>query len=138
MPISGWSSDVFSSDLKESAEPLLLLSQPSQAVFVNNHRSIDDEAEIECAQAHEVGGGSCRQHARQGHQHRNRNHGGGNQRRAEIAEQEEQDDNHQQGALGEVLLHRSEETTSELQSLMRTPSAVFCLNKNKTQRTQII
>src|SRR3546814_4292006 len=43
--------------VKESAEPLLLLSQPSQAVFDNNHRSIDDEAEIECAPAHEVGGG---------------------------------------------------------------------------------
>src|SRR3546814_3227582 len=40
MRISDWSSDVCSSDL----------------VFDNNHRSIDDEAEIECAQAHEVGG----------------------------------------------------------------------------------
>src|SRR3546814_2974077 len=76
--------------VKESAEPLLLLSQPSQAVFDNNHRSIDDEAEIECAQAHEVGGGSCRQHAR-----------------------------------------RSEEHTSELQSLMRISYAVFCLKKKK-------
>src|SRR3546814_8740299 len=27
--------------------------------------------------------------------------------------------------------HRSEENTSELQSLMRIPYAVFCLNKNK-------
>src|SRR3546814_3310419 len=60
--------------VKESAEPLLLLSQPSQAVFDNNHRSIDDEAEI-----------------------------------------------------------RSEEHTSELQSLMRISYAVFCLKK-KTHR----
>src|SRR3546814_7458130 len=29
---------------------------------------------------------------------------------------------------------RSEEHTSELQSLMRIPSAVFCLKKTKTQR----
>src|SRR3546814_9035925 len=32
------------------------------------------------------------------------------------------------GPLGEI---RSEEHTSELQSLMRTSYAVFCLNKNK-------
>src|SRR3546814_10179579 len=32
-----------------------------------------------------------------------------------------------------VLRQRSEEHTSELQSLMRISYAVFCLNKNKTQ-----
>src|SRR3546814_7467266 len=31
---------------------------------------------------------------------------------------------------------RSEEHTSELQSLMRSSSAVFCLKKKKTQHTQ--
>src|SRR3546814_7996468 len=33
---------------------------------------------------------------------------------------------------------RSEEHTSELQSLMRISSAVFCLKKKKTQRKQTI
>src|SRR3546814_5019038 len=36
------------------------------------------------------------------------------------------------GALAEELL-RSEEHTSELQSLMRSSSAVFCFNKKKTK-----
>src|SRR3546814_1001534 len=34
---------------------------------------------------------------------------------------------------GQVLSMRSEEHTSELQSLMRISYAVFCLNKNNTQ-----
>src|SRR3546814_2147433 len=33
--------------------------------------------------------------------------------------------------------HRSEEHTSELQSLMRNSYAVFCLNKNNTQKIHI-
>src|SRR3546814_6874794 len=35
--------------------------------------------------------------------------------------------------LGVFWLHRSEEHTSELQSLMRISYAVFCLKKNKKQ-----
>src|SRR3546814_7093888 len=44
---------------------------------------------------------------------------------------------------GAVLVHargraiRSEEHTSELQSLMRTSYAVFCLKKKKTQKSDI-
>src|SRR3546814_1575634 len=36
--------------------------------------------------------------------------------------------------LAGVQLHRSEEHTSELQSLMRISYAVFCLKKKKTQK----
>src|SRR3546814_3840542 len=35
------------------------------------------------------------------------------------------------------LVHRSEEHTSELQSLMRISYAVFCLNKKKSQHASI-
>src|SRR3546814_4203894 len=35
-----------------------------------------------------------------------------------------------------TLDHRSEEHTSELQSLMRIPYAVFCLKKKKQQQTE--
>src|SRR3546814_5649204 len=39
-------------------------------------------------------------------------------------------------AVFDNLKGRSEEHTSELQSLMRTSYAVFCLKKNKQQRRQ--
>src|SRR3546814_9660385 len=38
-------------------------------------------------------------------------------------------------AVAELARHRSEEHTSELQSLMRISYAVFCLKKKKTKRT---
>src|SRR3546814_2933149 len=42
------------------------------------------------------------------------------------------------GAMGGAAMIRSEEHTSELQSLMRIPYAVFCLKtKNTTQRVTI-
>src|SRR3546814_4276605 len=40
------------------------------------------------------------------------------------------------GARTPLDIHRSEEHTSELQSLMRISYAVFCLKKKKTQRPQ--
>src|SRR3546814_2974563 len=46
-----------------------------------------------------------------------------------------------QGTLGLAMLEelpRSEEHTSELQSLMRIPYAVFCFNKHTTNHTAIL
>src|SRR3546814_7090618 len=42
-----------------------------------------------------------------------------------------------QGRLWEVEMGRSEEHTSELQSLMRISYAVFCLKKKRKQNTNI-
>src|SRR3546814_1238143 len=39
-------------------------------------------------------------------------------------------------SLGGLTIPRSEEHTSELQSLMRNSYAVFCLKKKKTQKRQ--
>src|SRR3546814_4013747 len=41
---------------------------------------------------------------------------------------------HRRWGKDDLILHRSEEHTSELQSLMRTSYAVFCLKKNKTTK----
>src|SRR3546814_7720971 len=50
------------------------------------------------------------------------------------------DDGHiggdRRGGLGEFEAERSEEHTSELQSLMRISYAVFCLKKKKTQTNE--
>src|SRR3546814_4505475 len=40
------------------------------------------------------------------------------------------------GGVGQILCRRSEEHTSELQSLMRITYAVFCLKKKNRQNTQ--
>src|SRR3546814_4800855 len=41
-------------------------------------------------------------------------------------------------AVGKMIANRSEEHTSELQSLMRISYAVFCLKKKKTYKQEII
>src|SRR3546814_9515373 len=43
---------------------------------------------------------------------------------------------HKRGGHGVVSLNRSEEHTSELQSLMRISYAVFCLKKKNKKKTQ--
>src|SRR3546814_2337695 len=49
----------------------------------------------------------------------------------------EASDGVRKGAVLFAFVHRSEEHTSELQSLMRTSYAVFCLQKKKLRRTLI-
>src|SRR3546814_4270970 len=59
------------------------------------------------------------------------------------AERGDEQDKAEQAPYAQVIAHRdrigrsrSEEHTSELQSLMRISYAVFCLKKKKTQHTQ--
>src|SRR3546814_7834409 len=61
--------------------------------------------------------------------------------RGEYSAQDELDLHHADLAQAEALLRaflraRSEEHTSELQSLMRTSYAVFCLKKNKNKKNK--
>src|SRR3546814_7260350 len=53
-----------------------------------------------------------------------------------ISDQEEGGDPIFTNDLLEFIIRRSEEHTSELQSLMRISYAVFCLKKKKTKQTQ--
>src|SRR3546814_10370447 len=116
MRISDWSSDVCSSDLiavrlfaDEQDRPLRFAARPDREV---------------------------EHHARQ-HRHHNRHDVGRNARqvddrdRAAVAGQAE--DARHELAHGVADQHRSEEYTSELQSLMRISYAVFCLKKKKTK-----
>ena len=83
----------------------LLLGEVPQGVLGDDDRPVDDEAEVEGAKAHQVGADPSLDHARHGHQHRNRDHERRDDGRADVAEQEEQDDDHEGGALREVLRH---------------------------------
>ena len=92
--------------VEQAPEPVLSLAEPAEAVLDDDDGPVDDEAEVERPEAHEV----CRcprlEHARQRHQHRDRNDRRRDQRGPEIAEQQEQDHDDEQRALGEILLHR--------------------------------
>ncbi len=84
---------------------VLRLRQSPDAVFDDDHRTVDDQAEIQCAEAHQVGGDAGFHHAEQRRHHGQRDHRCGDQRSAEIAQQQEQYGDHQQCAFEQVFLH---------------------------------
>src|SRR3546814_2768008 len=112
MRISDWSSDVCSSDLRlhRHAQRLLhVLEERAEGGLQRRGRFGRDDAEVELLGHLGLGGGRPQ---------------GGGQREAG-------------GGCGHGFQHlglpyRSEEHTSELQSLMRISYAVFCLKKKKT------
>src|SRR3546814_6334284 len=121
MRISDWSSDVCSSDLLHGdvSEGLLQL----RAIFRKIHVQ-----RTGCAVLHKlrgVPGGSIRE-AHSVDDHPLRLHVGAESLRLR-----------ERAAVRSVLIDRSEEHTSELQSLMRISYAVFCLKK-KTIHNQIL
>ncbi len=88
-----------------AAQRVLAFAEAAQAVLDDDHRAVHDQAEVQRAQAHQVGRHATPRHAGEGEQHRQGNHRGGDQRRAEIAEQREQHHDHQQCPLDEVPGH---------------------------------
>mgnify|MGYP003382669915 CR=1 FL=1 len=84
---------------------MLLLGETPNAVFHDDDRAIDDDAEVESTEAHQVAADFRADHAGDGEQHRKRDDAGGEQRGAEVPQQQKQDDNDERGSFKEVLLH---------------------------------
>src|SRR3546814_4370708 len=128
MRISDWSSDVCSSDLDD----LVCAggAGPGQ----------EGDRDLAVAQVH-AGGAHADQRGRQGRQPAAARGGGGVDDHVELAERAQVLVVARMHVLGQAQLvdqgvgagavARSEEHTSELQSLMRTSYAVFCLKKKK-------
>src|SRR3546814_2765067 len=111
MRISDWSSDVCSSDLVSELRAIpaaAIASSPAQQIVMREHR--DHRAGSGQAQL----GVHCRRHPDIG---------------------QIQFTDHGPRRRGEHTGLRSEEHTSELQSLMRISYAVFCLKKKKHKNT---
>ncbi|MCY1412001.1 hypothetical protein D9M71_273970 [compost metagenome] len=85
---------------------LLGVGQAADRILDDHHRAIDDDAEVQRAEAHQVGADLVAEHAGEGKQHRQRNDHRGDQRGADVAEEQEQNHDHQDRAFDQVLLHR--------------------------------
>src|SRR3546814_2511208 len=118
MRISDWSSDVCSSDLGKGGEKTRDEQRPAPP---------DREAGFRRALGHrEADRDEAREAAEGG--------GGGRHQEDEETDRVEEAGEHRGDSGDEII--RSEEHTSELQSLMRISYAVFCLKK-KTKKTHI-
>ncbi len=92
----------------------VLLREPPQAVLDDDDGAVDDEPEIERPQTHEVRTDAALHHARDRHEHRDRNHGRRQQRRTHVAHEQKQHDDDEQRALGQIRAHGHECLIDEL------------------------
>src|SRR3546814_6626850 len=127
MRISDWSSDVCSSDLQEVRSPEGWRYRPSRRSSRADLRRRRQGARPPGPHVRAI---AQQEGARSGPEERPVGKGEGRQAdRARLVGTEGRQD---QGASGPTR-QRSEEHTSELQSLMRNSYAVICLQKNKKQ-----
>jgi hypothetical protein len=87
---------------QRAAALMLLRREQAQAILDDDHDAIDDDAEVDRAQAHQIGADLVLNHPGHREQHRQRDDQGGDQGGAHIAEEQEQDHHDQEGAFKEV------------------------------------
>ena len=67
---------------------MLLHAEATQTVLHDDDGTVDDQAEIQCAKAHQVSRDPVLDHAGDGHQHGERDYSGRDQRSANVTEQQ--------------------------------------------------
>ena len=97
---------------------MLSRAEPAQAVLDDDHGPIDDQAEVERAQAHQVTGHTVGDHSADRKQHRQRDDGGRDHSSADVSEQKEQNDDHEKSAFQQVLLDSLNSTIDKLGSIV--------------------
>ena len=85
------------------AQFALFIGHPAQAIFHDDHRAINDDAEINRAQTHEIAADAEMRHAQSGQQHGERDCQGGEECRTEITQQRKEHDYHEHGTVKEVV-----------------------------------
>ncbi len=98
---------------QDPPESMLRLAEATQAVLDDDHRPVNDQAEVERSQAHEVGRDPILHHAGNGHQHGERDDRRGDQCGAQVAEQRKQHHDHQQRAFDQVRADRGDGAIDE-------------------------
>ena len=85
---------------------VLGLGQAPDTVLDDDDRAVDDQAEIQRPQTHQIGGYARPHHTGDGGEHRKRNDSCRDQGGAQVAQQQKQHHDHQQCPFKQVLLHR--------------------------------
>ena len=90
---------------QDTAQTVLGLPEAAQAVLHDDDGAVDDQAEVERAEAHQIPRSARPHHAGDGHQHGDRDDRRRDQGGADVSEQQEQHDDDQQGAFQQVFLN---------------------------------
>ena len=104
--VAGGTDDVEPFAEREQATQLALAAgQAAQAVLHNDHRTVDDDPEVDRAEAHQVAADAGAVHPRRREQHRKRDGQRGEKRGAKVAEQPEEHGDHQCRPVKQIVRH---------------------------------
>jgi hypothetical protein len=106
------------SEERRLAAPALLLREPAHRVLDDDHRAVDDQAEVDGAEAHQVPGDVGRVHHRDREEHRERDGRGDDEPAAQLAEEDEEDEDDQRRALEQVLADRTHGAVHQLRAVV--------------------
>ena len=92
--------------------------QAADAVLDHDHRTVDDQAEVDRAEAHQAAGDAEGEHQVAGEEHRQWDRQRHDQARAEVAQEEQQDRDDQHAPLGQVVSHRVDRLLDQVASVV--------------------
>jgi hypothetical protein len=95
------------------------LGEATRRVLHDDDRAVDDQAEVDGAEAHQVSRDPRRAHEEHGEQHRERDGDRDDDARPQIAEQQEEDAHDQRRADEEVLADRVNRVIDELRAVVK-------------------
>ena len=100
---------------------MLLLRKQPQAVLDDDDRTVDDDAEVDGAERHEVRTDLILDHSRHGNEHRQGNDERGGDGRSEVAEDQQQDHDDEDRALEQILLYGRDRGLDEARTVVKRP-----------------
>ena len=103
---------------QQSAKPVLLHAEAPETILHDDDSAIDDQAEVQCAEAHQIARHLILHHASDRQQHGERDHRRRDQCGADVSEQQEQHDNDEQRAFQKVLLNGLDRAIDKLGAII--------------------
>lgn len=107
---------------ERAAACLLRMGQAPHTVLHNHDCTVNDDAEVQCPQAHEVGADLVVHHACEREKHGQRDDHCCDQRGAKVAQEQEEDHHHQGGALDQVFLDRGDSFVDQVGAVVNSDS----------------
>ncbi len=98
---------------ERASEFQLPLVQSAQIRLGHDHRTIDENAEVNCSERKETGGNPHLPHAEGGKEHRHGDGSGNEETGAQVAQEEKEDGDDENRAGNEVVLHRLDDVIDQ-------------------------
>ena len=102
----------------DSSARVLRLRPPPDGVLDHHDRAVDDEPEVERAEAHQVSRDVEDPHQDGGEEHRERDDGGDQQAPPPVAQEQDEHDDDEQRPLDQVLRHRPDGAVYQLRPVV--------------------